>query len=918
MKRRKIGEYLKILILIQIFSFGILAILATGGSDGPDEGNKAGVLSLTMPTFSVSESANASVTITVARTGGKDGAASVDYFTTEGSAKAPGDYQTTQGTLNWADQDAAEKSFDIPITNDAIPENQETFSVTLDNIVGASFGAIKSASINIDDDDIIGANGTLQFSNASYSVSEGSATVTLTLTRTLGSVGDISVDYATVSDTATSPEDFLATSGTLNWTNGDSAAKSFDVQIIDDAIPEVTESFNVNLSNVLGGAVIGSISSASVSINDNEQISGTVSTPQGPLAGVSINLYQIDASGNVGAAIDSATTDSSGNYVLTQVPLDAPAVKYIVRSEGAFNLDSRVTRMQVDINATSDASSDLVTLVAANLNDLTLQEVKEIQTDVENQMPFVVTSDNPTATSLSDRLQAKLLNRQGQFRVLNSKVSHGSICGLLTTQAGTPLADVEVIVRKYSDWNLIAKTISDSAGNYCVNVPVLGDPDPDGGVFDGEYIIGVFNHLDLSGDSYRSSSGWRQAGAPGPRLQADKVSVTSQTPVVNYINIQAPSGATLSGTVSASASGSAIAGVQVRFRDYENGIPVDSAISATDGSYRINLLPGAYLVEAINSTQSAQASEFYDGSSGTHISNLAAPVTLVAGTTTTIDFALESGAELSGTITDGATTNPVIGIRVRIDDSGLGNYGSVFSDRLGYYHIWLKPSSYNVYAYGQYSPSVNLGTAGSTVAVDFSDSVSKFQGLLQDTANNPVRHAKLRLYDSTPTFMGFEYGDNNGVYTLYSNLIDSHFLEIRMDRTDSTVGSIIYKAALQLTAGDPIVTASAGDNKDLGTTTLSAGGMLSGVVYADAAKTSTIPNFRLQVRHGGLDATFRFLTIRTRGDGSYSVSLPGAVYDRVKFPDASGNGNCDGITIVAGTTTVLNFVDATNVCEVNP
>jgi uncharacterized delta-60 repeat protein len=48
--------------------------------------------------------------------------------------------------------------------------------------------------------------------------------------RTGGSMGDISVDYATASGSATSGADFDATSGTLSWSDGDTADQTIEIQ----------------------------------------------------------------------------------------------------------------------------------------------------------------------------------------------------------------------------------------------------------------------------------------------------------------------------------------------------------------------------------------------------------------------------------------------------------------------------------------------------------------------------------------------------------------------------------------------------------------------------------------------------------------------------------------------------------------
>ncbi|TWH57208.1 putative cell wall-binding protein [Desulfitobacterium sp. LBE] len=117
--------------------------------------------------------------------------------------------------------------------------------------------------------------GVLAFSNAAYTIGEGGGSVTITVTRTGGSDGAVSVDYATSDGTATAGTDYTAASGTLSFADGDAASKTFTVAIIQDAILEGNETVNLTLSNAAGGAALGQ-SSATLTIMDDEVASPNV------------------------------------------------------------------------------------------------------------------------------------------------------------------------------------------------------------------------------------------------------------------------------------------------------------------------------------------------------------------------------------------------------------------------------------------------------------------------------------------------------------------------------------------------------------------------------------------------------------------------------------------------------------------
>jgi hypothetical protein len=112
-----------------------------------------GTLQLSVSAAAVGEGAG-TITITVTRTGGADGAVSVSYATADGTATAPGDYGSAAGTVNFADQDSAPKTFMVTIVNDTTPEPDETFTVTLSKPTGgAALGAGTVETVTIQDND---------------------------------------------------------------------------------------------------------------------------------------------------------------------------------------------------------------------------------------------------------------------------------------------------------------------------------------------------------------------------------------------------------------------------------------------------------------------------------------------------------------------------------------------------------------------------------------------------------------------------------------------------------------------------------------------------------------------------------------------------------------------------------------------
>src|SRR5205085_2711973 len=124
----------------------------------------------------------------------------------------------------------------------------------------------------------------LQFGAASYNVDEAAGRLTLTVTRNGDTSGAASVDYQTTdTDTFTvgcadtvnnhggayARCDFATAVGTLSFAPGETS-KTITVPVIDDAIVEGDETFQVKLTNAVG-STLNTPSTATVTIKDNDQ-----------------------------------------------------------------------------------------------------------------------------------------------------------------------------------------------------------------------------------------------------------------------------------------------------------------------------------------------------------------------------------------------------------------------------------------------------------------------------------------------------------------------------------------------------------------------------------------------------------------------------------------------------------------------
>ncbi|MDR3634721.1 MAG: Calx-beta domain-containing protein [Isosphaeraceae bacterium] len=309
----------------------------------------AGQFQFSAPSYSVMDNA-ASATITVTRTYGSAGAASVHYATTDGTARAGTDYTTAAGTLNFADG-VSSQTFTVPIINDPNPDGTETLNLTLSDPTGAAtLGNQATAVLNLTD-----VPGALQFSAASYNAAENSGTATITVTRTLGDGGPVSVHYATSDGTAKAGTDYTGTSGTLSFPDG-VASESFPITLLDNPSPSGNVTVNLTLTSPAGGATFGTQSTAVLAIG---QGAGTLQ--------FSSPTYSVAENGGTATITVTRTFGTSGPVSVHYASSDGTATAGIdyTATSGTLNFPNGVNSETLTVpildnpNPSGDVTVDL-------------------------------------------------------------------------------------------------------------------------------------------------------------------------------------------------------------------------------------------------------------------------------------------------------------------------------------------------------------------------------------------------------------------------------------------------------------------------------------------------------------------------------------------------------------------------------
>ena len=249
-----------------------------------------GEMAFSSPTYTVSEGAGAAM-ITVSRLTGMTGEVTVDIVSSNGTAEAGFDYTGVTNTLTFPDG-VVSQSFSIPIINEtpALAEGDETVVLTLLNAMGgSSLGLQNTAELTITDDDFLA--GDFSFSMAQYDVNETFTNAVITVLRTNGATGTVTVDFATMPGTATAGDDYINTNGTLIFGVG-VTTQMFNVPIIANPAQEGHFTVLLSLSNPGGGASV-SQSDSVIRIIDNEPAAGDVDEGFIPFLGANDIIYSV-------------------------------------------------------------------------------------------------------------------------------------------------------------------------------------------------------------------------------------------------------------------------------------------------------------------------------------------------------------------------------------------------------------------------------------------------------------------------------------------------------------------------------------------------------------------------------------------------------------------------------------------------
>ena len=305
----------------------------------------------------------------------------VNYATADGSAAAGQDFTTATGSLSFAPGELS-RNVSITTLDDVNAEASENFTLNLSSPSNASLSD-SSAQITLSDNDSDPDPVTPSISINNVTVTEGQS-MSFTVSLSESTSVSVSVAYQTQDDDAVAAQDYLANSGVLIFSPGQTD-QTITVTTLDDTLDESKENLDVLLSaannaTISDGTGVGRI-------NDNDAAPGL--------------------------SIADATVTEGGNAVLN-VTLSAVSgktvtVDYATQDDTALNNQDYVLAAG---SLTFAPGETVRTVIVSTVDD----------SNSESSEQFSVALSNPNKASLSDG--------SGNVTIMDNDDAPGSVAPL--------------------------------------------------------------------------------------------------------------------------------------------------------------------------------------------------------------------------------------------------------------------------------------------------------------------------------------------------------------------------------------------------------------------------------------------------------------------------------------------------------
>jgi Calx-beta domain-containing protein len=230
-------------------------------------------------------------TFTVSLSGPASAPVQIRYSTLDSSAVAPGDYTAVSNALLSIAQGGLSGQFSIVVNGDTVFEGEsETFFVDLISATGpATISADSRGRGTITDDEPAppappgtgGGGGAVPSLSITDTLAREGVDASFTVTLTGDTTKTVTVRATTTNATANGGSDYVARDEVLTFAPGEKT-KVIVLTVLDDTVPEETETFWVRLSQPTNATIAKTLGTATIEANDQVGPVG-VPKPNGPL-----------------------------------------------------------------------------------------------------------------------------------------------------------------------------------------------------------------------------------------------------------------------------------------------------------------------------------------------------------------------------------------------------------------------------------------------------------------------------------------------------------------------------------------------------------------------------------------------------------------------------------------------------------
>lgn len=359
-------------------------------------------------------------------------ATSVDVELSASSATNGSDFTfTNPTTVTFPANSSSSQIISIPIIDDILVEGSESINLSLTNPTNnATIGSVSTHLISITDNDV-SANPLVAFGSSSQTVSEGVGSVTVNISISNPNSSPTDVDVALVSSTATNGSDFTFSSPTtVSFPANSSTSQSVTLPITDDLITEGTENIVLQLQNPSNSASIGTISTHTINITDNDVSSNPV------VSFVSSGIVVDESAGTILVELEII----GGNSNATSVEVALGSSTAALGSDFTYTTPTTVT---FPANSSTNQS-----IVVGITDDAILESSETIVLNLQNPTNNATLGTNGTYTiEITDNETPPAPEISFEFGTLNIDESAGTlIVNLSITNSNSSATTADVVL----------------------------------------------------------------------------------------------------------------------------------------------------------------------------------------------------------------------------------------------------------------------------------------------------------------------------------------------------------------------------------------------------------------------------------------------------------------------------------------